>query len=70
MSQECLLTRAQVAEITGLSMQTIDRHRKNDVYPFNQIIKIGRAIRYPSTFLNEIQKITKNDDHKKTPGEK
>ena len=60
-----LLTRKQFASALGLSVATIDRGRKNNIFPFSSYIRLKNSIRYTVKTLNEVLSGSVNQNEEK-----
>jgi hypothetical protein len=48
------LDRRSLAESLNISLSTVDRGIKANIYPFNNIIRIGRKVLFPADILDEL----------------
>jgi hypothetical protein len=52
---EKFLTREEFSGILDVSVSTLVRGIKEDKWPFNAYVKIGRRIRYPASVIKELE---------------
>jgi hypothetical protein len=58
--QHFLISRKILALRLNVSLSTIDRGRKGNVWPFNRYVTIGKKILYPASLLTELEEIAKS----------
>jgi predicted DNA-binding transcriptional regulator AlpA len=62
---DSFLTRKELASALKVSLSTVDRGRKNKLYPFSTGVKAGiRGVRFPASIIDELQnkdKIAENN---------
>jgi hypothetical protein len=44
----------------NISLSTLDRGRKGNVWPFNRCVVIGKRVLYPASVLKEMEAIAKS----------
>jgi predicted DNA-binding transcriptional regulator AlpA len=49
------ISKRQFSNFTGISISTIDRGIKEQTWPFNKCIRIGRRVLYPFSVLAEME---------------
>lgn len=49
------LSRTQFAQRLGISISTLDRGIRDQLWPFNRYVRIGRRMLFPIKLLQEIE---------------
>jgi hypothetical protein len=58
--QHFLISRKILALRLNVSLSTLDRGRKGNVWPYNTYVVIGRRVLYPASILIDLEEMAKS----------